>query len=305
MPEVRLPRGYSGAGKSSDATEWVSADPEKRARVNRDSLRVMLFGVTGTGTWEQENAVTAAERAVARALLDKDISVVVDATNLHPPFARAWANLAAEQGADFQVVDIETSVEQCILRDKARGTAGGRTLGEETIRKMARKYPRDNWPVIEADSDRHFHIEPYVPDETLPPAWIVDVDGTVALKSPTRGIYDYTRVHEDIPNKHVIEVVRKLAADSEIIVLSGREQACHLETWDWLRDNGIPFIELHMRKTGDRRPDIRVKYELFNEHIRDRFHALGAIDDRLQVCRLWDRLGVPLLRAGRPDRDDF
>lgn len=304
MPELRLPRGYAGSGKSKDSTDWVDEQPNERARVNRDLLRVMLFGVTsGRGSKQQEQTVTVAEHAIARALLDRDMSVVVDSTNLNAAFARSWANLAHERNAEFRMVDIETTVDECIRRDEARGAAGGRTVGANVIRSMARRFPRENWPIIEAD--RYVDLEPYIADDSLPPAWIVDVDGTLATKAPGRGIYDYTRVSEDLPIAHTIEVVRKLAQDSAIIILSGRDDDCRAETADWLRANGVPFTELHMRATGDKRPDFMVKHDFFNDQLRDRFRILGAFDDRLQICRLWARLNVPLLRLGVPDHDDF
>jgi hypothetical protein len=112
-------------------------------------------------------------------------------------------------------------------------------------------------------------------------------------------------VSEDIPIAHTVEVIRKLAVDSRILVLSGRDSDCQRETARWLRANGIPFDELHMRPAGDRRPDFKIKAEIFDAHIRNRFRVLGVFDDRLSVVRMWDRMGLPLMRLGKPDHDDF
>ncbi|MGY1946600.1 phosphatase domain-containing protein [Nocardia asiatica] len=303
-PTVWLPRGWPGAGKSS-LYEQMKADNPRLARVSRDDARAHLFGETGRLSFEQEEVISRAERAQADALIKAGYDVFVDAMNLRLKWARGWADFAALRGAHFKVIDLDTSVDECVRRDAARGFMGGRMVGEERIRELAKRFPRKSWPVVEPSPDLFFRPTPYVPDETLPAAWIVDVDGTLADKAPDRDIYDYSRVHEDIPIRHTVEVVRKLAVDSQIIILSGRDDDCRDVTATWLTAQGVPFSELHMRATGDKRPDYLVKSEIFDTRIRDRFHVLGMFDDRLSVCRMWHRMGLPLMRLGIPDQDDF
>ncbi|WP_052314089.1 phosphatase domain-containing protein [Nocardia thailandica] len=303
-PRVIIPRGWPGAGKSS-LFRRMHADNPNLARVSRDDLRATLFAAEGRLTHAQEEIISKAERAQAAALLDGGYDVFVDAMNLRAQWTRGWANFAALHGADVEVIDLETPVDECVRRDAARGADGGRTVGEDAIRALAKRFPRKMWAPVEPSPDLYFYPVPYEPDPSLPPAWIVDVDGTLAQKHPDRDIYDYSRVKDDLPIAHTIEVVQKLAADSAIIVLSGRDSDCMTETADWLLNHGVMFTELHMRAAGDKRPDYLVKSGLFDEHIRNRFHVLGAFDDRLSVCRLWYRLGVPLMRLGVPDHDDF
>ena len=299
-----LPRALPGAGKTTLLAE-MKVDNPRLACVSRDSLRLHLFGETGRLTFEQEQIISRAEKAQAAALLAGGWDVFIDAMNLRKKWAQGWADFAALHGANFEVIDLDVPVDECVRRDAARGTAGGRSVGEQVIRETARRFPRKSWPKIEPSSDLFFYPDPYVPDESLPPAWIADVDGTLAEKSPTRDIYDYTRLHEDTPIAHTVTVLQKLAADASIIVLSGRTDDCRDETANWLRANGVPFTELHMRRTGDGRPDYKMKTEIFDEHIRHRFHVLGVFDDRLSVCRAWARMNLPLMRLGIPDHDDF
>ncbi|MET8430129.1 AAA family ATPase [Nocardia sp. NPDC004860] len=301
-PKVYVPRGYPGSGKSTLYARMRAENP-RLARVSRDDARATLFGVQGRMAHADEELITKAERAQAKALLAAGYDVFVDAMNLRAYWARGWANFAALNGADFEVINLEATVEECIARDRERAAAGGRSVGEEAIRVLGRKFPRSKWPEITPSPDLFFFPDPYVPDESLPPAWIVDLDGTVALMTG-RGPHDYDRVDEDVPNEHVVTVVRKLAADAAILNLTGRPDSCREATAKWLERNQIPFAELHMRATGDKRPDYLVKHELLGL-VRNRYRILGAFDDRLQVARLWYRLGVPLLRAGVPDHDDF
>ncbi|MFE5290367.1 AAA family ATPase [Nocardia sp. NPDC056611] len=301
-PKVYLPRGLPGSGKSTLYTR-MRADNPRLARVSRDDARATLFNEHGRLDHTREEIITKAERAQAKALLEAGWDVFVDAMNLRAYWARGWANFAALNGADLEVINLETTVDDCVARDRERAAAGGRAVGEDAIRALGRKFPRNRWPEITASPDLFFYPDPYVPDETLPPAWIFDIDGTLS-RMVTRGPHEYERADEDEPNVHVVEVAQKLAPHAAILQLTGRPEWVRTTTTNWLQRVGAPSTEMHMRADGDKRPDYLVKSELFGK-VRDRYRILGVFDDRLQVCRLWHRLGVPLLRAGAPDHDDF
>lgn len=127
------------------------------------------------------------------------------------------------------------------------------------------------------------------------PAFIVDIDGTVAHKTG-RGIHDYHRVGEDAPDEKVIRLVHQLMllddGYAEIIFLSGRPDSCEEDTRAWLdRHVGYDY-KLFMRKHGDYRQDFIVKRELFDAHIRDTYDVIAVLDDREQVVGLWRHMGL-------------
>jgi hypothetical protein len=136
----------------------------------------------------------------------------------------------------------------------------------------------------------------YVPDLNLPGAYLFDIDGTLAHMAG-RSPYDYTRVHEDAVDESVAHLSNALNVEHHIVIMSGREDSCRPETETWLQDNNIRYDELHMRPAGDTRADSTVKAELFNQHVRDRFHVRGVIDDRNQVVRMWRDLGLKCFPA--------
>ena len=68
-------------------------------------------------------------------------------------------------------------------------------------------------------------IEPYDNDPSLMSIFIVDIDGTIALRHPDRDIYDYSKVHMDLPNIPVIKVVRSIRQmDGKVVLMSGRSE---------------------------------------------------------------------------------
>ncbi len=116
-----------------------------------------------------------------------------------------------------------------------------------------------------------------------------------------RSPYDWSKVGIDKANEAVVLINRSV--QSWKIVLSGRDSSCKKETEKWLAENGIDYDFIYMRPEGDTRKDVEVKEELYNNHIKGQYNVLGVFDDRLQVCRLWHKLGLPLFRVGDPDAD--
>jgi hypothetical protein len=140
-----------------------------------------------------------------------------------------------------------------------------------------------------------------VPDPALPPAWIVDVDGTLALLSG-RSPYAWHRVGEDAPNPPVIELVRALrAAGNAIVVVSGRDGVARAATLAWLDRHGIPHDVLLLRARGDARRDSVVKREIFDRSIRHVWQVRGVLDDRDQVVRMWRGLGLTCAQVAPGD----
>jgi len=138
-----------------------------------------------------------------------------------------------------------------------------------------------------------------VPDESLPPAWLVDVDGTLAHMGD-RGPFDWHRVSDDTPNLPVVELVTNLSNTAAIVVMSGRDEVCRQETKAWL-DQHIEFDVLHMRPEGDTRKDAVVKAELFWEHVAPVWNVRGVVDDRQQVVDMWRAMGLMCAQVATGD----
>ncbi|SHW54178.1 Predicted kinase [Mycobacteroides abscessus subsp. abscessus] len=292
-------RGYPGSGKTTKAKEIAAQSGA--VRVCRDDLRKMLHDNYHTGKAECEDQVTTAERAQVHALLQSGTSVVVDATHLEPRWLRKWAKMAAQYGAKFEVVDITTSALKSAANDVLRKARGERHVGGEVIERMAKRHPIQNWPKV--TQVETFTPEPVEWVEDLPTAIIVDIDGTVAHMDG-RSPYDYTQVHTDTVDEQVRWLVNSMFRKGVMVLfVSGRDDSCRDETVKWLEYHGILFDELHMRPTGakdgngNKLPDYRVKYDLFNAHIRGKYNVRFVLDDRDQVVNLWRALGLKCLQV--------
>jgi FMN phosphatase YigB (HAD superfamily) len=128
---------------------------------------------------------------------------------------------------------------------------------------------------------------------------IVDMDGTLAdvshrlhfLNGPKKNWKQFfAGMDDDPPSTVVVDWVRNLSPDYEVVIVTGRPDKYHTNTESWLRKHGIEFSRIIMRRSGDHRPDYVVKKELLDEVGRER--VAFVIDDRPSVCDMWRALGL-------------
>lgn len=300
MADLILVRGIPASGKSTWARAWVAEDPGHRIRLNRDDLRRSLFGQQGKLTYEQEQLISTVQQTTAREALRKDVSVVVDDTNLNAKFVRQWYRIGTVTFKDFDI-----ALEVAIARDAGRD----HPVGSAVVQGFYDRYLRANGGWIPAPPPQESATVKggtYVPDKSKPTAYIFDIDNTLARirEDDPRSPYDGSRVHEDEviePVRAVLWALRKTGAST--LITTGRDAAYQAVTERWLDDHFIEFDAMFMRPEGDRRKDHVVKLELFDRHIRHEYNVRGVFDDRLRVVRMWHQLGLPLFRVGDPDAD--
>lgn len=139
-----------------------------------------------------------------------------------------------------------------------------------------------------------------------PKAIIVDIDGTVALMNG-RGPFEWDRVHEDIPNRPVVNIINALQEAmkdyASVLFVSGRDETCRMATLAWLKvhmANEAPW-SLFMRPRSDFRKDAVVKEEIYREKIEPHFDVIAVFDDRNQVVDMWRSLGLTCLQVAPGD----
>jgi uncharacterized HAD superfamily protein len=135
---------------------------------------------------------------------------------------------------------------------------------------------------------------------------IVDIDGTLADcshrlrfirgKRKKWGKF-FEAASKDQPRVDVVAQVRELAKRHRIHLVSGRPEQYRQQTLKWLSHYRIPFESLHMRETGDYRPDDIVKQEIL-DHFFDKDNIELVIDDRPRVVRMWKNNGLNVLDVG-------
>ena len=141
---------------------------------------------------------------------------------------------------------------------------------------------------------------------------MIDLDGVVAdvrhrLHHISAGRRDWDGFFAGIPDDPVLPegraVADRLAADHEVVYLTGRPERTRAATEHWLRVRGLPHGQLIMRRDRDRRPARVTKPELLRR-LADGARIAVVVDDDVQVCEALERAGWPVLRADWMDRPE-
>lgn len=279
LQTVLLTVGLPASGKSTYAKELVMTN-KNWARVNRDDLRLMVFNGFNR---KKEKTIVKSEMELAELYLSKGMNVVVDDTNLNHKVRDSWKAFCDEHGANFKIKVFDTSLRECIRRDVLRQNS----VGEDVIRQM--------W--------NQFIVSTYEHNENLPPAIIVDIDGTLALMNG-RQPYDWDKVWTDLPNKPVVDLVSSYlktqqasGRECELLIVSGRDGGCREQTEEWLRKNFNFEHKLLMRPEHDMRDDTEVKSEIYHLYIENEYDVQFVVDDRQKVVDMWRELGLTVFQV--------
>jgi hydroxymethylpyrimidine pyrophosphatase-like HAD family hydrolase len=135
---------------------------------------------------------------------------------------------------------------------------------------------------------------------SLPLAILCDLDGTLALLGE-RSPYDATDAINDILNNpvaHILQTYHEAHPEIALILISGREERYRPQTEKWLKQHGIQFTSLYLRKDRDFRKDTVIKTEIFRANVELKYTTLFVLEDRDQVVEMWRKqLGLTCLQV--------
>jgi predicted kinase len=292
---LTITRGLPGAGKTTWARQFAAETGA--VRVNRDDMRMMLYGRKVDLGHDQEKAVSDACHGLVTQHLRAGRNVVTDDTNLRPVYVREWRKIATASGAEFLVHECPILTVEAIERQASRPE--GDRVPADVIARMAGKYlQRGAFLSVPDEVASDAAPEAYQRPPDAPSVVLCDIDGTVALMG-NRSPYDTTSVSDDLPNWPVLLLLGRL--EDEVIFMSGRDASCRTATHEWLGRFGWGDSEVFMRPAGDRRRDSIVKRELFDQHIRYQYNVRFVLDDRTQVVQMWRSLGLTCLQVADGD----
>src|SRR5258708_1584469 len=136
MRTVILTLGVAGSGKSTWAKQQVREHPEQYVRVNKDSLRYMLFG--GVYTHDNEQLVECLRDEAILIALRNGFDPICDDINIQPRHIEhiqaLVVDIASVQIQDFSSVPLNLCIERDPLRPQPLELQ--EPGGEETIQKQ-------------------------------------------------------------------------------------------------------------------------------------------------------------------------
>lgn len=289
---VVLTIGIPASGKTTWAREAANND-KSIVVTSRDDIRAAYGWKSGF----DEGRVTRIQRSQMEAAFLDGFDVIVADTNLNPKFRKDLIKFCHQHGHDVVTKVFPISLDEAILRDSKRQS---HMVGADVVKRFYDMYqqqqPQDEvFPIPEAAPYSHGKGKDF-----REPAVVVDIDGTVA-RHVNRSPYDESKVLDDEPIEDVVDVVGALSGLYRLVFVSGRTDSCREDTIKWIqREFGLIHgedFELHMRKTGDQRPDYVIKTELYDQHVIPFYNIKMVFDDRDQVVHHVRRRGITVAQV--------
>ena len=285
-PEIKILIGATGSGKTTFAKYWIRTEPNWM-RVCRDDFRLMHFNHANL-TFEEENRISDMIDGSIKALINKGVNVLIDATHCKAEYINGYIKKYNDKATiSFQVFDV--NLNELKFRCKDRFEKTGKYIPVSVIEKYYKQLQH-----LKGSFD--FSTRRVIPaleniimiqNPNLPKAIICDLDGTLALING-RNPFDASKCDEDSLNEPVANtLINYKKLKYSIILLSGREEKFREPTLRFLTKHSIDFDSLLMRKTSDSRKDAIIKKEIFDAEIRDKYFVEFVLDDRNQVVDMW------------------
>lgn len=291
--------GIPGSGKSKWAREtttqafWKGGSNIHWQVIERDMIRHELYGCPYDYKYTEARETAVKELQVNRIItsLGAGVSVIISDTNLNEHYRLQLHNFAEACGAEVEYKVFDVPLKDCIKNN------------------MKRDYSVPESSIIRMESSMRAYLNKpmYNYEPGLPNCIIVDIDGTIAEKGD-RVPYDWMRVGEDTPRPEIIRMLRGYVSRPmphvEVFFFSGRDEVCRPQTCEWLVNRvGINYTWLAMRPEGNNDADTLVKENMYIEQIHGKFNVDFVMDDRKQVCQMWESLGLPLINVGGTTSD--
>jgi predicted kinase len=311
MKKVIIVVGISGSGKSTWAKQFCIENPTW-LRINRDDIRKSMLSVTlqEYNNWpvdefrKIESLVTKQHNSLLINALSDGWNVIIDNTHLKASYINEYKKLLSEAFESFEISFkvFENSLEECISNDAKREDVVGKVVLMRQVEMFMtlKKNIKLHTEIFERESNIA------VQNPALKSCVVVDIDGTVA-KMNGRYAFDWDKVDQDLPKVEIIKLVKNLKdSGSEIIFFSGRDEVSKSKTVEWICLHfgwDTTDFQIFMRPQNDQRKDSIVKFEMYNQFLKDKYFIEFILDDRNQVVDMWRRkLGLTCLQV---DYGDF
>lgn len=304
-PKVIIFRGLPGSGKTTNARTLQKH--VGGVLVGRDHLRFAYYGTYHDPDVVDEQFITEMQEIAIVKAIDNKQNVYVDDMNLRNAYVKRLVQLTQKLNVEHVIVDLtDVDVNDLVLRDAVRE----KKVGEELIRDLHKRFVAGKpypLPINVSDATVEREVKtrkPYTHTEGLPWAILVDIDGTLAHMH-NRSPYDETKVLDDDLDESVAYAVNGIwqRGGVDVILMSGRTDACREDTEAWLRKHGVCYNALYMRRSVEDkgRKDSEVKLDLFDEHIRGAYNIMFVLDDRNQVVEAWRGIGLKVFQVQEGD----
>lgn len=321
-PSAVVLAGPAGCGKSTFAQRHFASDDV----LSSDDFRALVAGDPGDQT------ATSAAFGLMRHALEERMKrrrlTVLDATSVTRRERSRFVGVARRHDVACVAVALDLPLEVCQQRSTDRRTrpvppdvverqhttfrrhlAG---IGDEPFDEVIVVSTQEEFDSIEVDRGPDARAAPPTSTTGLPPAIIVDLDGTLTSAAWREHLLTgrhrdwpgfFAGMGRDAPVPPLVDLVAWVSTHATVVLLTGRPDDHAKVIRRWLADHGVVYDHLLMRPGGDRRPDTVVKREIYRRDIAPHHQVRFVIDDRPRVIDMWREEGLYVLTAVDPRLD--
>lgn len=165
-------------------------------------------------------------------------------------------------------------------------------INNAIVNQMAKKVKEQEKKAEVADTIAPFREV----DKELPNAIVMDIDRTLAIRNPYRGIFEFDKALDD----DIVGAIQWLnkatgMGATQMILITGREEKFRSVCEAWIKKHGLACDKLLMRQTGDFRKADITKEELWVAHIAHKYNVIFWLDDDPTIKKMCQRLGIYFL----------
>lgn len=321
-PAAVVLAGPAGCGKSTFAERHFP--PE--AVLSSDAFRALVAGDPGDQT------ATSAAFGLMRHALEERMKrrrlTVLDATSITPRERVRFVDVAHRHDVACIAVAFDLPLEVCQQRSTQRRE---RQVPPDVVERQHRTFRRhlgglheelfdqvvvlgssDDLDAVEVVLDPELRPRASTPSTGLPPAVIIDLDGTLTSAAWREHFLSgrhrdwpgfFAGMGRDAPVQPLVDLVAWASTHATVVLLTGRPDDHATVIRRWLADHGVVYDRLLMRPGGDRRPDTVVKREIYHRDVAPHHDVRFVIDDRPRVVDMWREEGLYVLTAVDPRLD--
>lgn len=289
-PHVIINIGIPASGKSTWSKEFVRNN-KSYIRVNRDDMRLMLQSAQMMENKDESILTDIINHSIVKFLSAKR-NVIIDNTNLKERYLVDFINLCKDYTTNIEFRFFDVPLKTALERNANREGK----VPNDVIERMHKDY-LFLLDTFDFSNIKKYYIENFKYNveniDKKEGCYIFDIDGTLALMNKKRGAFDWHKVHLDDVNIIVKEQANNLhSLGYKIIIVTGRDGVCEDLTKEWLDLHEISYDLIYTRPKNDFRKDSAIKTEIYNNHIKDKYFVKAVFDDRLQVLKTWNDLGL-------------
>lgn len=124
--------------------------------------------------------------------------------------------------------------------------------------------------------------------------WIIDnIKSVPKEKKQARWDMFHRFMNLDEPLNGIIIDVNSIPIDTLIIILTGRPEKYKEETLKQLKQWGVRYDHLIMRKNGDKQSAVHMKKRAAMNMMEIGLDIVKAYDDRADICEMYCELEIP------------